>query len=182
MKKTVSIIVSAALLTVGLVACPDKTEVTPPAEVVTTELILNGGFEANTSNGTFTGDGRRNLSPVACRKTGTYFGSISKEKSSVGTAAQTINVPAQGTTTLKYWVRIDSNVNQASASDSLLVKVNEKVISTLTTADPQEIYKEYSADLTELAGKSATIQFRGTFKDIDATNFCIDDVSAINSK
>ena len=41
MKKSVSIIVSAALLTVGLVVCPDKTEVTPPAEVVTTELILN---------------------------------------------------------------------------------------------------------------------------------------------
>lgn len=182
MKKTVSIIVSAALLTVGLVACPDKTEVTPPAEVVTTELILNGGFEAESNNWTFTGAGKRATSPATCKRTGSAYGSLSSATTSVQKAAQSINVPSQGTTLLKYWVRIQSSETAGTAFDNLVVKADATVISTLTTANEQEKYTEYTYDLTPLKGTSVNITFQGTFDNVVSTNFCIDDVSAINSK
>lgn len=183
MKNSVSVLLSAALLTVGLVACPsEKTVVTPPVDAVTTELILNGGFEASTTDWTFTGDARRSTFPTACAKNGAAYGRIEKIKAFSNGLSQTFNVPNQGTTMLKYWVRIESKVSQASADDSLVVRVNGTVINTLTTANPQEVYAEYSYDLSELVGKSVTIEFKGTFKDLEETNFCIDDVSALNSK
>lgn len=68
--------------------------VTPPVEVVTTELILNGGFEAATTNWTFTGDGARLTAPTACVKTGTAFGALVSGSKGLATISQTINVPA----------------------------------------------------------------------------------------
>ena len=144
MKKSVSMLVSAALLIVGLVACPsDKTEVTPPAvtppatpppvDVVTTELILNGGFEAETSDWNFDGTDRSTLSKT-CVKTGTYYGLITLPNLGVEynpLLSQNFNVPAQGTTLLTFWVRIESN-EPTNRDVILIVKANAAILTTLT--------------------------------------------------
>ena len=182
MKKSASMLVSAALLIVGLVACPsDKTEVTPPAEVVTTELILNGGFEADSNNWTFAADSFRSKSS-RCVKTGAFSSALVAGSKGFATISQAINVPTQGTAALKYSVRIDTNEKPGIASATLIVRANETKINTLTTADLRGEYKEYNFDLSKFAGTSVNIEFAGKFDQSVVTTFCIDDVSAINSR
>lgn len=182
MKKSVSMLVSAALLMVGLVACPsDKTEVTPPAEVVTTELILNGGFEAATNNWAFVADSFRSKSS-RCVKTGAFSGALVAGSKGFATLSQAINVPTKGTTSLKYSVRIETNEKAGIASSTLIVRVNETMIGTLTTADLRGEYKEYDYDLSKFAGTSVNIEFAGKFDETVVTTFCVDDVSALNSR
>jgi hypothetical protein len=190
MKKVFAIIVSAALLTTGLVSCPSE-KVTPPAEtppptpppeVVTTELILNGGFEAITTNWTLSTNSFRFTSPPTCVHSGVAFAAITGGRSGFATISQTINVPAQGTTALKYWVRIETDEKPGIAASNLVVRVNETIIKTLTTADSRREYNEYTYDLSALKGTSAIIKFTGTFNTLVSSAFCVDDVSAINSR
>jgi hypothetical protein len=180
MKKPALLFVSAALLIVSLVSCSSNTTgVTPPPGVETTELILDGGFEAATNNWTFVGDGIRSKSST-CVKTGAFSGALVAGSRGFATISQTINVSAQGKTSLKYSVRIETNEKPGVVSSTLVVRVNQTVIGTLTTADLRGEHKEYNYDLSKLAGASANIEFAGKFDETIVTKFCIDDVSAIN--
>lgn len=68
------------------------------------------------------------------------------------------------------------------ASGNLVVSVNETTINTLTTADPRGEYKQYTVDLSTLKGTSVNIRFTGNFNNSVSSAFCIDNVSAINSR
>lgn len=180
MKGLMSIVVSAALLTIGLVSRPPDKAM-PPVEIVTTELMLGGGSKAKATNWTFTGN-IRSSTPATCITTGTPHTSMTSAKTATKKYVESINVPAQGTTTLKYKVRIQNAESQAVASDNLVVKVNTTVVHTLTTANPQDAYTEYTHDLSALAGTQAIIEFKWTFDNSVSSNFCIDDVIASNSR
>ena len=56
------------------------------------------------------------------------------------------------------------------------------MIGALTTANLRGEYKEYDYDLSTFVGTSANIEFAGKFDKSVVTKFCIDDVSAINSR
>lgn len=180
MKSLVSIVVSAVLITVGLVSRPSE-KATPPVQVVTTELILGGSSKARATNWTFTGNMHAST-PAVCVRTGASYGSVTSAKTATKKFLQAISIPARGTTFLRYRVRIQSGSGQASAPDKLIVKVNATVVNTLTTDNLQATYTEHTHDLSALAGTRATIEFTWTFDNSLSSNFCIDDVTAINSR
>lgn len=180
MKSLISVVAGATLLTVSLVSRPPQKAV-PPVEVVTTELMLGGVSNARATNWTFTGN-MRSPTPATCITTGTPHTSMTSAKTATKKYVESIDIPARGTTTLNYKVRIQSAESQASASDNLVVKVNATVIHTLTAADSQATYTEYSHDLSALAGTRATTEFEWTFDNLVSSNFCIDDVFAVNSR
>ena len=181
MKNAVSVLVCASLLSLGLVSCPAE-KITPPAEVVTTELILNGSFESQKADWIVKGSAFTATVPDVCVKTGKNFLVLRATSESAESFSQTINVPAQGTTVLKYWVRIEAWLPASNSFDNLVVSVNSNVINTMTPANERKIYNEYSYDLTAFAGKPVTLEFKGTFSRGESGLFCIDDVSAVNSK
>jgi hypothetical protein len=182
MNKKIAMLASSVLLTVGLVACP--TPVTPPPppppppEQVTTQLILNGGFEVENTNWTFEGGAVRVVS--ADKKTGTAFAALGKASTGSLKVSQLINVPAAGNTTLKYSIKIASNEAADASFDSIVVRAGTTIINTLTVANTRGQYVEYSSDLSAFKGGEVLISFSASFDASVLTTFCIDDVSAAN--
>ena len=180
MKGLMSVVFGATLITVGMVSRPPQKAV-PPVEVVTTELMLGGDSKPRATNWTFTGN-MRSSTPATCVTTDAPQPPVTIPTMTTKQYAQSIDVPARGATTLSYKVRMQSAESQAVASDKLEVNINATVVRTLTPANSQETYTEYTHDLSALAGTRATIEFEWKYDNSRSSNFCIDDVIAVNSR
>ena len=178
MKGSMSVVVGAALLAVGMVSRPPQKAI-PPVEVVTTELMLGGDSKAKATNWTFTGN-MHSSTPAMCVTTDTPDTLQTTPKLATEKYSQAIDVPARGATILSYKVRMQSAGDQTVSSDKLEVKVNARVIHTLTPTNSQETFTEYTHDLSALAGTRAMTEFKWTYDDSRASYFCIDDVIASN--
>jgi serine protease len=175
-------IASLVVLTFALVACP----ATPEPEPIGTELLTNGGFENGTSGwGVFTENngvaeqGRQKY----CAKTGDAYGALGGVgKSSTFFARayfdRRVDIPATGTTTLRYSVRIDTLEAAGSDKDTFTASVDDSLVgTTIKTNRPRDVHTTYSVDLSDSKGKNIRLKFEAFNNESANTVFCLDDVS-----
>jgi hypothetical protein len=170
-----------ALLGFGLVACP-----TTPPEPQGTELINNGGFEDGIVNWQlFTennGVAEQGLQKY-CAKSGNAYGALggvgqSNIKFARGFFKQIVQIPATGTSTLSYSLRIDTLEAAGSDKDTFAAYIDDSLIGkTVKTNAARDVHTAYTYDLSDYKGKTITLKFEAFNNESANTVFCLDDVS-----
>ncbi|MEV4560822.1 glycoside hydrolase family 9 protein [Kitasatospora sp. NPDC049285] len=156
-----------------------------------TQLLTNPGFENTTP--TWTQTSTLGFQPITTATTAEPAHTGSKiawfngnSTADTDTIAQTATLPAGCTTTLTYWLHVDTTENTTTATpDTLkaqLLDTNGTVITTLAThtnLDKATGYTKHTADLTPYAGRTVTLKFTGTETDTNGgtTNFTLDDTT-----
>ncbi|MEV4560826.1 ricin-type beta-trefoil lectin domain protein [Kitasatospora sp. NPDC049285] len=156
-----------------------------------TQLLTNPGFENTTP--TWTQTSTLGFQPITTATTAEPAHTGSKiawfngnSTPDTDTIAQTATLPAGCTTTLTYWLHVDTTENTTTATpDTLkaqLLDTNSTVITTLAThtnLDKNTGYTKHTADLTPYAGRTVTLKFTGTETDTNGgtTNFTLDDTT-----
>ncbi|KAA1425669.1 S8 family serine peptidase [Nocardioides antri] len=154
----------------------------PPPPPPSGNLLLNPGFESGNTGWTAS-SGVITSSTSRPARTGSWkawlngYGSSTTE-----TLSQSVTLPATGTKTLAFYVRIDSAETTGSvAYDTLKVQiVSGGVTTTLATysnLNENTSYVQKSFSLASYAGKTVTVKFTGTEDSSLQTSFVIDDTS-----
>ncbi|MBC3873485.1 CehA/McbA family metallohydrolase [Undibacterium flavidum] len=155
---------------------------------VTTQLIVNGGFESGASSWTATSGVISNDTTQAARA-GTYKAWLNGYGAThVDSLYQQIAIPSTSTsTTLNFWLKVVSDeTTTTQAYDTLQVQIRNSggtVLSTLATysnLNKGTSYISKSFDLSSYKGQTIRIYFLGTEGSITATSFLIDDVSVVS--
>ncbi len=174
------------VLCAALVACPTTRE------PIVTELIANGGFEANNSDWSFSQNGATRGTQAYCAKSGVAYGALSTQGGGNGSdpqISQFIVMPTQGKTTLEFSVRVDTLEAAGTNADSvrLFVGFGEAINSvTITTANIRDRHITQTIDITNRTGtpvndgQKIEVFFKAAFFGSKPTVFCIDDVSVKN--
>jgi hypothetical protein len=150
---------------------------------VSGELIVNGGFETNTTpwvratNYLWTGS-----STVAHTGTGyAYAGTVNSIDT---TMYQTITIPTTATGTLTFWTRIITNEGTTTTVyDKMMVEVRNTsgtVLGTLATysnANYNTAWAQKTLSLAAYKGQTVRLTFHVTTDSSLTTNFRVDDVS-----
>ena len=155
--------------------------------IVSTQLINNGGFESGSTGWTATSGVITNDSTQAAHG-GTYKAWLNGYGSAhVDSLYQQITIPSTSTSaTLGFWLKVVSNeTTTTQAYDTLKVQVRNSagtVLSTLATYSnlnkgSSYVYKSFS--LNSYKGQTIRIYFLGTEGSITATSFILDDISII---
>ncbi len=177
--------VTGLLLSFGLVACP-----TPPTPI-TTELIINGGFETNTG-WRYSSNKASRGTQAYCAKNGAAYGALSTQgEFAEPDIGQDFIVPNKGTTTLEFSVRVDTLENTGTSANSFKVFVGNGealVGSTITTGDTRDRYLTRKIDITNRkgiavnGGQEVAMYLKADFRGSKPSVFCIDDISVINTQ
>lgn len=97
------------------------------------------------------------------------------------TLSQSVTLPASGTKTLSFYLRIDTAETGSTAYDKLQVQVvsggTTTTLATYSNANATGAYALRSLSLAAFAGKTVTIRFNGTEDSSLQTSFVIDDTS-----
>src|SRR5688572_27086351 len=147
--------------------------------------IVNPGFESGTAPWTFSGQVTR--STGAFPHSGTAYAILNGVNSSSGTLFQTVTVPSNGCTNLRFWLNITTNeAAGAAVFDRLFIEVRSTtgtLLATLATFSNQNsgtagaYVQRGPFNLSSFAGQTVRIQFRGTNDITLPTIFRVDDVS-----
>jgi subtilisin family serine protease len=93
--------------------------------------------------------------------------------------AQRIEVPAQPTVTLSFYLRVRTEETGGSAFDTLAVKVlaggASQTLDTFSNRDASPGYVLRSIDLTAYSGQTVTVELVGTEDGTHKTDFVVDD-------
>jgi hypothetical protein len=174
--------IAVLALASSLVACP-TTPIEPPTQG--TELLNNGGFESGIVNWqNFTennGIAEQGLQKY-CAKTGNAYGAlggVGKNATSYarGFFKQDVLIPATGTTTLSYSVRVDTLEAAGSDKDTFTAFVDDSIIQIVRTSATRNVHTTYTRDLSDEKGKTITLKFEAFNNESLNTVFCLDDVS-----
>ena len=152
---------------------------------VTTQLILNSGFESGAASWTATSGVITNDAGQAA-----HSGSYKAWLNGYGTTHtdslyQQITIPSTASSaSLSFWLRVDSSeTTTTQAYDTLQVQVRSSsgaVLATLASysnLNKGSAYLNKTFDLTSYKGQSIRIYFLGVEGSVTATSFIIDDVS-----
>ena len=160
-----------------------------------TQLLTNPGFESGTTgwieSSTLGNNPITNLTSGEPPHSGTWEawlnGNGSADTDGVG---QIITIPTGCTTTLTYWLHIDTTESTSTATDDTLkvqlLTTSGTVVGTLASFSnltPISGYQQKTADLTAYAGQTLKVKFTG--KETDAhggtTDFVVDDTAVTTS-
>ena len=147
--------------------------------------IVNPGFETGTTPWTFSGQVTR--STGAFPHSGIAYAILNGVNSSTGTLFQTVTVPSNGCSNLRFWLNITTNeAAGAAVFDRLFIEVRSTtgtLLATLATFSNQNsgtagaYVLRGPFNLSSFAGQTVRIQFRGTNDITLPTIFRVDDVS-----
>ncbi|WP_229830186.1 S8 family peptidase [Actinoplanes ianthinogenes] len=93
------------------------------------------------------------------------------------TLAQQVTLPACGTVSLRFWIRITTAEYDGSAYDKLTLTAGATTVATWTNLDQTSGYVEKVVDLTAFAGQTVNLKFTGVEDWSLQTSFVIDDVT-----
>ncbi|GAA1688925.1 hydrolase [Fodinicola feengrottensis] len=99
------------------------------------------------------------------------------------TLSQSVALPANCTSTLSFWLHIDTAETGTKAYDTMnvqLLNTSGAVLSTVATytnVNPNSGYLQHSFDVSAYAGQTVTLRFAGTEGSIKQTAFVLDDVA-----
>jgi hypothetical protein len=149
------------------------------------QLIVNGGFEGNTTPWVLSGQAVHSVG--AFPHSGTGYLILGAGNSGTGTLFQTVTIPSGSSPNLTYWLNITtSEAAGAAVFDRLFVEVRSTtgtLLATLATFSNQNsgtsgVYVLRGPhNLGAWAGQTVRIQFRSTTDVTLPTSFRIDDVS-----
>ncbi|RHW28025.1 S8 family peptidase [Nocardioides immobilis] len=154
----------------------------PPPPPPTGNLLANPGFESGNTGWSAT-SGVITSSTSRPARTGSWKAWLNGYgSSSTDTLSQSVTLPASGTKTLAFYLRIDSaETTTATAYDTLKVQiVSGGVTTTLATysnLNKNSTYVLKSFSLAAYAGKTVTVRFAGAEDSSLQTSFVIDDTS-----
>jgi len=158
-------------------------------ENVTSEKLLNGGFESGAASwsGTAGAIGNWNVSPYFQKSfTGlnaAYLGG--NGKTATESLYQTATIPASATkATLSFYLHIDSAESTSStASDKLAVSLQNafgtvlKTLATYSNLNKVTGYQLRSFDVSAFKGQTIRVYFKATEDSMYQTSFLLDNVS-----
>jgi subtilisin family serine protease len=151
----------------------------PPASPAG-DQVVNGGFEHgatwwSATPGVITAESGRPARTGTWRAWLNGFGQANTERLS-----QSMTVPATGTATLSFHLRVDTREEPDWAYDTLTVELISggvtKQLKTYSNFDARNSYVRHSFDVGAFSGKSLTLRFTGTEDSSVPTHFLIDDV------
>lgn len=97
------------------------------------------------------------------------------------TLSQSVTLPASGTKTLSFYLRIDTAESGSTAYDRLQVQVvsggTTTTLATYSNVNATSSYALKSFSLAAYAGRTVNIRFNGTEDSTLQTSFVIDDTS-----
>ena len=158
-------------------------EGTPPTEPPPSgNLLVNPGFESGNTGWSST-SGVITSSTSRPARTGSWKAWLNGYGSSTtDTLSQSVTLPASGTRTLAFYIRIDSaETTTSTAYDTLKVQIVSggatTTLATYSNLDKSSSYVQKSYSLAAYAGQTVTVRFTGTEDSSLQTSFVIDDTS-----
>ncbi|MBL8186371.1 MAG: S8 family serine peptidase [Acidobacteria bacterium] len=169
----------------GATNTPQTIPVTLTVTNPSSQLIVNGGFETNSTPWVLSGATR---STDGNARTGTGYLREGGSNSVTHTAYQTITIPSGTTPGLSFYLNVTSSETTTTTQyDRLFVEVRNSSGTLLTTLATFSNLNKVSAsnaytlrgtyNLSAYAGQTVRIQFRATTDSSLITTFRIDDVS-----
>lgn len=169
----------------GATNTPQTIPVTLTVTNPTSQLIVNGGFETNSTPWVLSGATRRTDGNA---RTGTGYLREGAANSVSHTAYQTITIPSGSTPGLSFYLNVTSSETTTTTQyDRLFVEVRSSTGTLLTTLATFSNLNKVTASnaytlrgtygLSAYAGQTVRIQFRATTDSSLITTFRIDDVS-----
>lgn len=165
---------------------PLSVPVTLTVSPVSTQLIVNGGFEGGSAPWVLSGSAV--LSTGTFPHSGTGYLIVASANNQTGAAFQQITVPAGSSAGLSFWLNVTSaETTTTQQFDRLFIEVRNTsgtLLATLATfsnldkgvAGVYVLRGPFS--LASFAGQTIRVQFRATEDFSLATSFRVDDVSA----
>lgn len=170
---------------VGATNTPVTVPVTLTVGNVSTELIVNGGFEGSSAPWVLSGNAVRSTGGL--QHSGTGYLIVASANSQTGAAYQQISIPGGSAPSLTFWLNVTSSETTTTTQfDKLFIEVRNTsgtLLATLAqfsnlnkgTAGAHVLRGPFS--VSGFAGQTVRIQFRAT-EDISLpTSFRVDDVS-----
>jgi subtilisin family serine protease len=152
---------------------------TPPPP--TGNLLGNPGFESgntvwSATSGVITSSSSRPARTGSWKAWLNGYGS-----SSTDTLSQNVTLPATGTKTLSFYLRIDTAESGSTVYDTLKVQIvsggTTSTLATYSNVNATSTYVLKSFSLAAYAGKTVTVRFAGAEDSSLQTSFVIDDTS-----
>lgn len=165
---------------------PVSVPVTLTVSAVSTELIVNGGFEGGSAPWVLSGSAV--LSNGSFPHTGTGYLIVASANNQTGAAFQQITIASGSAPSLSFWLNVTSaETTTTTQFDRLFIEVRNTsgtLLATLATfsnlnkgtAGAYVLRGPFS--LSTFAGQRIRVQFRATEDPSLATSFRVDDVSA----
>jgi hypothetical protein len=165
------------------VSVPVTLTVSAPPTCPGTNLVVNPGFEANTS-WVFSGASRTTSFPRTGSRTSRY---LNNANNATHTAYQTITIPAGCSPDLTFWLSVTSNETTTTAANDLIFAEVRDTSGTLlgTLASYSNLQKTPSAgtyvqrgpfNLGAWSGQTIRLQFRATSNASLTSAFRVDDI------
>ncbi|MGC0417130.1 M28 family peptidase [Embleya sp. AB8] len=138
--------------------------------------LKNGGFEQGTANWTQSANDITNSTQATAHSGSWYAWMMGYGTANTETLSQS-NVTVPAGAKLRLWVKITTEEVGNTAYDTLAVQVDGTTLATYSNADATGAYVQKTVDLSAYAGRTITLQFKGTEDQSAATTFFLDDIS-----
>jgi hypothetical protein len=164
---------------------PLTVPVTLTVSNVSTELIVNGGFEGSSTPWVLSGNAVRSTGGL--QHSGTGYLIVASANRQTGAAYQQITIPAGSAPSLTFWLNVTSSETTTTTQfDNLFIEVRNTSGTLLATlVQFSNLNKGASGvyvlrgpyNVSSFAGQTVRIQFRATEDVSLPTSFRVDDVS-----
>ncbi|MFE1553727.1 M28 family peptidase [Streptomyces sp. NPDC058734] len=142
------------------------------------QVVANGGFESGSAPWSATSGVITNQSGQAPHG-GSYMAWLNGWGSSrTDSASQSLTLPAGcASGRLSFYLHIDTDENENVAYDTFTVSVGGQTLATLSNLDAGSGYTLKSYDVSQFAGQTVVLQFKGVEDQSLQTSFVVDDVT-----
>ncbi|MEU4366750.1 S8 family serine peptidase [Micromonospora chersina] len=142
------------------------------------QLVGNSGFESGTSPWTATANVIGTWSQYPARSGSRNAWLNGGGTVQTDTISQPVTIPAGcGNATLRFWIRITTAEYENLAYDKLTVSFGGTTVAGYSNLDRNSGYVEKVINLSQFAGQTATLTFKGVEDWSYQTSFVIDDVT-----
>lgn len=142
------------------------------------QVVANGGFESGSAPWSATSGVITNQSGQLPHG-GSYMAWLNGWGSSrTDSASQSLTLPAGcASGRLSFYLHIDTDENENVVYDTFTVSVGGKTLETLSNLDAGSGYTLKSYDVSQFAGQTVVLQFKGVEDQSLQTSFVVDDVT-----
>nr|WP_277752161.1 M28 family peptidase [Streptomyces sp. C] len=142
------------------------------------QVVANGGFESGSAPWSATSGVITNQSGQLPHG-GSYMAWLNGWGSSrTDSASQSLTLPAGcASGRLSFYLHIDTDENENVAYDTFTVSVGGQTLATLSNLDAGSGYTLKSYDVSQFAGQTVVLQFKGVEDQSLQTSFVVDDVT-----
>ncbi|AZM92938.1 M28 family peptidase [Streptomyces sp. W1SF4] len=142
------------------------------------QVVVNGGFESGSAPWSTTSGVITNQSGQLPHG-GSYMAWLNGWGSSrTDSASQSLTLPAGcASGRLSFYLHIDTDENESVAYDTFTVSVGGQTLATLSNLDAGSGYTLKSYDVSQFAGQTVVLQFKGVEDQSLQTSFVVDDVT-----